>query len=323
MRTFTFAVTIIMLFANTSWVAKTHAQGRSSTFKDTRMSVEIGGKAYERPGSKLNLPLITDANTFETLFDSNQATDLGTTAGAEVKFNFLTKGGREIEVRTILANWDENTEIVGNDLRSPFFPVAGFEPTTVNFSAEADYFSIEVMERRAISPGITFMFGPRFISAKDRIDLSGTLGVDGGPGIGVVDVTQNQSFEATNSLIGLQAGFEFNFPVSQDIYLNSFIRTGGYYNPTETTRSTSESISTTTTSFTQTKATGSFVGEVGGRVYFDVIPNCVSTYAGYEATWIDGMAAAPAQALTTGSTGVETANTPFFHAFTFGVNMSY
>ena len=41
------------------------------------MSVEIGGKAYERPGSTLGLPLITDANTFETLFDSNQATDLG------------------------------------------------------------------------------------------------------------------------------------------------------------------------------------------------------------------------------------------------------
>ena len=287
------------------------------------MSVEIGGKAYERPGSRLGLPLITDANTLETLFDSNQVTDLGSAGGAEVKFNFLNRNGREFEVRSIIADWEEDFEIVGDSLRSPFFPVAGFEPSTVNIGTNADYFSIEIMERRAIIPGVTFMFGPRFVSTKDELNIAGTLAVDGGPGVGLVDVTQNQSFEATNSLLGLQAGLEFNIPLSQAVYVQSFIRAGGYYNPTEVTTSTSDTITAATTFDQQTKSTGSFLGEVGGRLYVDIIPNCVATYAGYEATWIDGVAVAPAQVLSTGLTGVETANTPFFHAFTFGINMSY
>ncbi len=63
MRKFTLIVTVIVLLANVGWVAKTHAQWPSATTKDPRWTVEFGGKAYDRPGSQLGLPLITDRLT--------------------------------------------------------------------------------------------------------------------------------------------------------------------------------------------------------------------------------------------------------------------
>ncbi len=324
MRKFTLIATVIVLLANATWVTQTQAQLPGTSTKDTRWTVEFGAKAYNRPGSELALPLITDAITFETLFDSNQASELSSAGGAEVKFGFVSKLGREYEIRTIIADWQQDFEINGANLRSPFFPTAGQEPTTVTYDYDSDYFSIEVMTRRAISPGITFMFGPRFVSTKDKVRFAGSLLVDPLDGSQPVVVTETTTTEATNALIGAQAGFEFNIPMTQDIYVNSFIRTGGYMTPTEVTSVTNDNVSLVRNPpGRRTKSTGSFLAEAGGRVYVDVVPNTMSTYVGYEATWIDGIAVAPDQILTTGLEGIETANTIFFHAITFGVNFSY
>jgi len=323
-RKFTLIATIVILLANATFVAKTQAQWPQTTTKDPRWTVEFGAKAYDRPGSQLALPLITDAVTMETLFDSTQASELGSAGGAEVKFGFVSKVGREFEIRTIIADWEQDFEINGDNLRSPFFPIAGQEPTTVTYDYDSDYFSIEVMSRRAISPGITFMFGPRFVSTKDKVRYAGSLLVDPGDGSQPVNVIQTTTTEATNALIGAQAGFEFNFPITRDIYLNSFIRTGGYMNPTEVTTLVNDNVSLVQNEPNRrTKSTGSFLAEVGGRIYVDIVPNGMSTYVGYEATWIDGLALAPDQIVTTGLEGIETANTPFFNALTFGVNFNY
>ena len=67
-----------------------------------------------------------------------------------------------------------------------------------------------------------------------------------------------------------------------------------------------------------TRNVGSFVGEVGGKVYFDAIPGSLSFFLGYEATWIDNVALAPVQAQTLTPTEIITGVTPFFHAVTFG-----
>ena len=324
MRTFTLVATVIVLLANAAFVSTTHAQWPSVATKDPRWTVEFGGRAYQRPGDELGLPLITDGITMESLFDSGQASELGTTVGAEIKFDFVTQRGREIEIRTIIADWQQDFLIEGANLRSPFFTTPGSEPTSVDYSYGSDFFSIEVMGRRAVSPGITFMFGPRIVSTKDQVQFSGSLLVDPGDGSLPVNFTSTQITEATNILIGLQAGFEFNLPVSNSIYLNGFIRTGGYTNPTEVTTTTFDNVSTVMPVTRQLKSTGSFLGEVGGRIYGDIVPNCCSAYFGYEATWIDGIALAPAQLLMpTGTTGVETANTPFFQAVTFGLNFTF
>ena len=70
------------------------------------------------------------------------------------------------------------------------------------------------------------------------------------------------------------------------------------------------------------QSTEAFLGEVGGKVHFDLIPNCLSAYAGYEATWIDGIALAPANVGNLGP-AVITQNTSFWHAITFGAHMNY
>lgn len=321
MRKLRFIATIVTLVASMACTSVSQAQLPQSQPKDLRWSVEFGAKAYDRPGDDLGLPLITDALTNSTLFDSDQASDLGSTVGAEIKLNFATRSGSEWEVRAILADWEQQTQIEGDNLRSPFFTTPGAEPNVVDYGYDADYFSIEIMKRRSISPGFTLMFGPRFVSMKDRIEFAGSLPISPGGGLPPVTFTQTQSTEATNALIGLQGGLELNFPVSQSVYLNSFIRTGGYMNPTEVIDRTTTTTGLFPVENRRTKSTGSFLGEVGGRVYVDLIPNCVATYAGYEATWIDGAAVAPAQLLNAGS--VDTANTPFFHAVTFGLNMTY
>ena len=105
-----------------------------------------------------------------------------------------------------------------------------------------------------------------------------------------------------------------------------FIRTGGYYNPTKVRTSNQaglvgippEELLRTEA----TKSTGSFLAEVGGKLYLDFAPNC-SLFAGYEATWIDGVALAPPSFLTPETGEVETANTLFMHAVTFGMRFGW
>jgi len=133
--------------------------------------------------------------------------------------------------------------------------------------------------------------------------------------------------EATNGLIGIQAGLDLRFHLTQQIYTTAFIRTGGYYNPTEVT-STLESFTEaglfdSEIPTTASKSTGSFLAEVGGRLYVDLYEDSISAYVGYEATWIDGIALAPVAFLNDGTGGVDTANTLFLNAVTFGIRMNF
>lgn len=315
MRKLTFFATIIALFVGLG-VHDVNAQWPQTTTRDTRMSVEVGSKVFDSPGIKSNAPVVADAITGRTLFSQENATDLGNTFGAEVKLNFISRNDREIEVRTILANWKENADFSGPNLASPFFPTGGVTPDEFNYGIVSDYFSIEVMRRRAIMPGVTLMAGPRFVSRKDELTTISTTTVSG------VGLSQTNLFEATNALIGLQAGLELNFPVTNAIYFSSFIRAGGYFNPTEFNTSTTNTFTGLTTTTRRQENIESFLGEVGARVSVDLIPNSVSSYVGYEATWIDGIAHSTANAISTGP-GIDTTNTSFFHAVAFGVQILY
>ena len=316
MRKLTLIATAIAMLL-TAWNAQSaNAQWPQSTFKDSRMSLEIGAKAFDRPGVDSTAPVITDGLTSATLFNAEQASDLGTNFGAEVKLNLVNRRDREIEVRSIIAGWEEHSMFTGNNLQSGFFPVPGSEPTTFDYNYESDYFSIEVMRRRAVVPGVTVMAGPRFVSTSDQITAAGSRVITG------TTVTQTQTFEATNALIGLQGGLELNFPVTNAIYANGFLRVGGYFNPTEFNTRTENSATSVIITGQRDQSIESFLAETGGRVCVDLIPNCVSTYVGYEATWIDGIALATANAQAVGP-GIDTTNTAFFHAVTFGVQVDY
>jgi hypothetical protein len=292
-------------------------------------SVEIGGKFLDRPGTDLNIPIITNSVTRTTLFNSDQATDLGNTAGAEVKFNFRSKTGQEWEVRSILANWEERIDpILGPNLASPFFePDPAIRIDQFDYQYDSEMYGLELMKRQSFNrAGAVWMYGPRFLSSRNTVTQNTLFSVSPGLGLPLVQVEQENVTSAKNTLIGLQAGLELNQPISNGLYISGFIKAGGYYNPTKVQTRTEDNFTGIVVTGEQTKSTGSFLGETGGRIYMDLVPNVCSTYIGYEANWIDGFAAAPEQALndfTGAGTTIQTTNTIFFHGLTVGLKYTY
>ena len=297
-----------------------------------KISLEIAGKIFDRPGDDSSAPVIFDSLTNATLLDQEQATDFNGSAGIEVKANVPGFFGQGFEFRSIITTWEQERFITSNNLASPFFPDPA-DPTTlfippqsVNYEIESDFYSFELMRKRAIRPGLTVSAGPRFISTSDEISITATTNTTA-PVIGVpITATQFNDFEAKNSLIGLQLGLELNRPIAQSLYFTVFGRAGGYYNSTrfDTSTSSMDTLGITNTPLTQTRqsrSTESFVAEAGGRLNFEIVPNSFSTFVGYEATVIDGIALASANVANIPP--IDTNNTTFFHAITFGATLSY
>lgn len=128
--------------------------------------------------------------------------------------------------------------------------------------------------------------------------------------------------ETSNSAIGGQVGLEYNMPLAQTVYVQGFIKVAGLGNATKVDRISSTTLDSEISS-RDTKGIGTFMGQTGGRIYFELLPRHLHTYAGYEATWIDGVAVAPPQFLSTGTEPVVTANTIFWHAITFGMRYQF
>jgi hypothetical protein len=327
-RTFLHITTVAISIAAAFLTSHSHAQWPGTTRgSDHNNWLEIGGRAYSRPGTDSDIPVVTDSETGATLFDAGQATNAGSAPGLEVSFGFEGKKfDRNWEFRTVIADFDVETDVPGPNLASPFFGDADIQ--NFNYQYGSRLLSFELNSWRSLAPGIRFSAGPRYVSLTDTVtaELTSTTstGVAGAPLIPIDTVSTR---EATNGLIGLQAGLDLRFPISQQIYTTGFLRTGGYYNPTEV-NSSLESFSAgvlfdSEPTTRQTKSTGSFLAEVGGRIYVDLYEDTISSYVGYEATWIDGIALAPPAFFGDGTSGVDTANTLFFHAVTFGIRMNF
>jgi hypothetical protein len=287
---------------------------QQSTLNENKMSIEVGAKVFDR-GSDATGALVVDTTTGSTLLSNQQATDFGSSFGAEVKLNFPGMYDRGVEVRAVIGNWDQDFSVAGATLGSTFFPDPLNPPTTFDYGIESDYFSIEVMRKRSVRPGLTIFGGPRFVSTSDEINAAASQTVAG------TIFTQSNDFEAKNSMMGLQGGIEICRPISQAVYASGFVRGGGYFNPTEFNTSDTSATTGVVTRTRQRRSSETFIGEAGGRLHFEILPNCLASYVGYEATWIDGIALASANVGNLGA--IDTHNTIFFHAVTFGVNLSY
>jgi len=240
-RTYFFIRCLAVMFTFVGLASSVNGQWHQTT-DHKRWSVEAGSKFLIRPGSDLDLPLITNSETLVTLFDVKDATSLGNAPAAEVKFNFNSRAGQEWEFRTILANWEETRgPILGPNLSSPFFP----PDTTINridYQFDADFYSFELMARRSTGrSGLVWMLGPRFVSSSNTVTNRAVVSVDPGQGAPSVNVTNTSVTHAKNTLIGLQAGLEMNQPLSPGLYISGFARAGGYYTPTKVDSSTTDS----------------------------------------------------------------------------------
>jgi len=313
------AVVLAMVIVNDA-----NAQWPQYTQVGDKNYIEIGLRAYNRPGTDLQLSILQDATTAETLFSANQATSASSAAGVEASYNFVNRYGRKMEFRTFTGTWDSRSSLDQGNIESSLFPgeVADF----VDYNYDARIFSFELNAKRSLRPGLTFFGGPRFVSFTDKISY--VAGVNALP-FGTVQpfgTERRQSLEAINNLIGLQAGLRYEKPLTQYFRSAGFIRTGGFVNPTKVrTSNQAGAVGIPPVELLRTeatKSTGSFLAEVGGKVYLDFAPNC-SLFAGYEGTWIDGVALAPPSFLTTETGEVETANTLFMHAVTFGMRFGW
>lgn len=285
-----------------------------------KWGVEFMGKIYDRPTDDLGLGLVFDTVTNETLLTSDQAVDLNGAGGAEVRFNFRGHHfGHNWQLRTFLVSWDEQQDVTGDNLFTPLFP--DLDPNSVFVDYDSEIFSIELMKRRVVRPGFTASFGPRFVSLREEFTTGFTQQLTF-PLPFVIE--GQQTIQARNQMYGLQGGLDLNFPIFQRFSLNGFARLGGYANPTRVSTTTSDNFSGITTTTEQTLSTGTFIGEIGGRLVGHVIPGRVNWFVGYEATWIDGVALGSAQFLVANGTGaIDTENTPFFHALMFGFGYNY
>ncbi len=314
-------VAIAMVFG---YVSDASAQWPEYTQIGEQNYIEIGGRAFNRPGTDLQLSILQDATTAETLFTANQATSASSAAGVEMSYNFATKHGRKMEFRTFLGNWDARSNIDQGNIESPLFPgeVADF----VDYTYTARIFSFELNSKRALRQGVTLFGGPRYVSFTDQVSYVAGVNADPFGTVQPFSTERRQTLEAINNLIGLQAGLRYDKPLSQFFRASAIIRTGGYFNPTKVRTSNQAGIVGIPPSellrTENTKSTGSFLAEVGGKLYLDLHPNC-SLFAGYEGTWIDGVALAPPSFLTPASGEVETANTLFMHAVTFGMRFGW
>ena len=318
MRTFfliaAFAVSAAATFSAQHCQAQWPGTTRGSNYNHF---IEVSGKAYDRPGVDSDDAVVVDATTGSTLFSAEDATDGGNAPGLEITYGFEGPLQRQWEFRTILAEFQNDTAVSSlGGLGSPLF--GGATPQDFSYEYDTRLLSFELLSYRQIAPGIRFGAGPRYLSYTETAEATASSPPPPAPPGVILPPTSTTSFqEGSNGLIGIQAGLDLRLPISQQIYATGFIRTGGFYNPTEVTSSLA-GVSTS-----ETKSTGSFLAEVGGRVYFDIFRDSISAYAGYEATWIDGIALAPAQFLNPPGAGVDTSNTLFFQAVTFGLRMNF
>jgi hypothetical protein len=181
-------------------------------------------------------------------------------------------------------------------------------------------FSIELNVRREFTPGLTFLFGPRFLFLEERVQVDTTTAIVLPAPLPLFEFDTATVVDTKNPLLGAQVGAEWDFQLTRDINVQSYIKVGGYEN------FSSASVQQSATGFEDTesdrqKAAGSFVGEVGGRVYFNIIPSACAFYAGYEASWIDNVALAPVQFITVNNPNndVILGVTPFMHGAVFGL----
>lgn len=334
---------VLVITAALTWLSTTiaFAQWPQTTYDGRMWEWNASARIMERPGTDMDIGLLTDALTNEPLFDSEDATDLETSVGVELNFVRKTNFGIEWEFRTFVDIWEtEQTFTSVNNLESPFFdpiraalpPAAviggvlvnidGIDFNSLDYDYDSNIFNVELNARRTVLPGVTLLAGPRFLYLEDTLDTQINATINGNvAGVPVTaPFTQNTRVETENPMIGFQIGADVAVPVSQSMFVTGFIKAGGYGNTARATLTTFNSLQPAAAVNSFRRSQGSFIGEVGGKVNFEIIPGCFSVSGGYQAMWLDNVAIAPNQ-LTTAITGfsrVEVTGTPFIHGLVFG-----
>jgi hypothetical protein len=260
-----------------------------------QIKIEAAVLALDRSRDDNGIPLITNSLTFETLFDSGQATDLNTAAGVDISLQFWSHYGVEMEVEGGYAHWERSDSFLGPFLETPFLPQ--LSPDEINYQYDSKLFSVEWNCRREWTPGFTFLLGPRFVYLEEYVRTDTSTTIFQPLPLPVLEFETLTTVDTKNPLVGAQLGGELDVLLTGNIAFEGYIKAGAYAN------FSSAFVHQESTGFDdldsdRTKSAGSFVGELGGRLYYYVHPGACSFFVGYEATWIDNVALAPVQFIT-------------------------
>lgn len=313
------AIIAIVMSFNSLAPLSALAQWPSVTDTNPCWSLEMGARIFDRPGDDNAIPIATNTVTNEVLFSSEQATDLNTTAGIDLRLNYQGHRYKQNwEFRTFMADFDANTLLEGPNLDFPVLP--GLSPDLADYNYSSRLWSFELNHKRPVGPGLNCFCGPRFVSLKEETTTRVEQRID--TIFGPFDATGTAEIQTNNSLYGWQLGFEYNLPVSQSVYFSVIGKGGGFYNPASQTRVDFNNFDPDIVLSGNSRSAGSYLGEINARLYFELIPSCVSFFMGYDAMVIGEVAIAPDQYFAADPNGsLNTSGAPFYQSVTFGFQM--
>ena len=236
--------------------------------------IEFNLRALNRPGDDLDFGVLQNATTLATLLSAEDATSAGSAAGVELSYNFKARHGQPLEFRTFTGTWDSDRSFSGGNLQSQL--LTGQIIDTLDYEYDARIFSFELNAKRPAFQGATLFGGPRFVHLDDSISVSVGQDADADGATVTTDTQTDQTAEAINNLIGLQAGLRYEKRATRHLRGAGFIRAGGYVNPTRVRISTSRTFTNDLGAATfsdvaeTSKSTGSLLVEVGGKLYVDM-----------------------------------------------------
>lgn len=319
------AATICMLCCGTAT-----AQWPHNTYGNkNQWEVEVGTRILDRPTTDVLFSLVSVVPTNVPVFNTQDAADLDTSAGADFRFLKRTCYDGAWEVRGTVDSWD-NFESRSGVLSSPLFtPVAlpgGSRLIQFDYEYSSTVFSLELNCKRAVRPGLTFLIGPRYVDMSEQIDINSTFDNPGIPGflLNLDTVT-----EADNHMPGLGFGLELRRPLTRQIFFVGAVKGAILANfastSTVTTSTLIGGLPVATTVFDDSGTHAAGIGEINARLHYDIAPGTVSAYCGYEAIWMDGVAVAPAQLLETVAPPISlnTSTTTFAHGLACGLMFRY
>lgn len=298
-----------------------HAQWPITTDANPCWSIEMGARIFDRPGDDSATAIATNSITNEVLFTSEQATDLGTAAGVDLRINYTGHHyENNWEFRTFTADFDANTQLQGPNLEIDLLPA--FSPDLVDYNYNSRLWSFELNHKRPVGAGLNCLFGPRLITLKEETTTQAEQVID--TVVGPFTAMGTAQIQTNNPLYGFQTGFEYNMPVAQTIYFSVVGKVGGFYNPASQSRVDFNNFDPEPVYSGNSKSVGSYLGEVNARFYFEMIPSCVYCFMGYDAMVIGEVAIAPDQYFADDPThSLNTSGTPFLQSITFGVQMQH
>lgn len=306
------------------------AQWPHNTYaNDTGWEVEFGTRILDRPGTENNISLVTTVPTNVTVFTGNDASKLGTAAGADFRFLKRTCYEGSWELRGFYNQWDNFQSRTGN-LRAPLFtpPLlpAQSRPDRFDYFYESRLFSLELNYKKSIKPGVTWMCGPRYVSLEENVNIDSNFITPLVPAFAfnLASITTTE-----NVMPGIGIGLEFRRPIVRELFFIGSIKGTALANFVSTNTTTTGTViggpPVSATIFDDSTTEFAGIGELSARLHYDISPGTISMYAGYEAMWLDGVALAPGQLLTTVAPPAFLNNktTAFAHGLALGALIRY